>query len=185
MLSMGLRPSTDTGPADWYVNADVQWYVKAAYGPPGLQTYARISVDRERQGEDDPPIETKILRSVLYALADHTTTPEQVHVGIWEGWGYPNPPGARFSIYARTYALLAGPVEHVLDYEAMGLDVETTATPRLIWPNDRTWFIAWDTDEEKNFTVAGSELAITAVLALPNVIGTDVPYGAPEAGWSW
>lgn len=182
---MTLVPATITSPADWYVNAEVPWYVKAVYGPPGFEAYARVSLGRAESNEEDPSAEVAILKSVIATLVDHTTTPDVVYVGVWEGWGYSDPPGARFEIPSRTYALLSGPAEDVLDPDALGLDTAQPATPHLLWPADRAWFIAWEVDEEWNFTVSGSAQSIAELLQQDGINGTVVPYGTPEAGWSW
>jgi hypothetical protein len=182
---MSLVPATDASPADWYVNADAPWYIKATYGPPGLQTYARVSLGRDECNEEDPSAEITILRSVVATLVEHTTTPHQVHVGVWEGWGLPEPQGVRFEIHARRYALLTGPAMDALDPGALGLDPRRPAIPHLLWPADRAWFIAWDVDEEWNFTVGGSARAVAALLAQEDITGTVVPYGTPELGWNW
>jgi hypothetical protein len=182
---MTLVPASDASPADWFVNADTPWYVKATYGPPGFEAYARVSLGRAESNEEDPSADVTILKSVIATLADHTTTPHTIHVGVWEGWGQSDPQGVRFEIPSRRYALLTGPAEDALDPSALGLDPHQTATPHLLWPDDRAWFIAWDVDEEWNFTVSGSAQSITALLEQENIIGTVVPYGTPEAGWSW
>jgi len=186
---MSLIPATDAAPAGWFVAADGPWYVTATYGPPGLEMYARVSLERENEGFANPSFcpadHQRILTSVLHVLRAHTGTPTVVHVGVWEGWGYSEPEGVRFSIPGREYALLTGPITDVLDPASLGLAAGEEATPHLIWPDDQAWFVCWDTDEEWNFTIGGSAEAITQVVAGGEVVAEVVPYGTPEAGWTW
>jgi hypothetical protein len=151
--------------------------------------YARVSLEREDEGLAYPSFypadDRRILTSVLRTLSAHTSTPAVIHVGVWVGWGYSNPAGVRFEIPCREYALLTGPIADVLDPTSLGLARGETATPHLVWPDDRAWVVCWDTDEAWNFTIGGSAQAITAVLASGEVVGEVVPYGTPEPGWTW
>jgi hypothetical protein len=186
---MSLVPAIDPSPADWFVTAEGPWYVTATYGPPSLEMYARVSLERVDEGYAHPSYypadDERILRSVLDSLGAYTVTRDTVHVGIWEGWGYSIPEGVRFKIPGREYALLTGPITDVLDPGSLGLDAGESATPHLIWPDDHAWFICWDTDEEWNFTIGGSAQAITEVVAGGKVVAEVVPYGTPEPGWTW
>lgn len=150
---------------------------------------AGVALGREEQGFAYPAFypaaDERILTSDLHILRAHTSTPTVVHVGVWEGWGYSDPQGVRFSIPSREYALLTGPITDVVDPASLGLPAGQTATPHLIWPDDRAWFVCWDTDEERNFTIGGSAQAITQIVDGGEVVAEIVPYGTPEAGWTW
>lgn len=186
---MSLTPATDTSPADWFVGADGPWYVTATYGPPGLAAYARVSLERE--GEDfafptsDPADNDRVLSSVLATLSDHTSTPDVVHVAFWDGWDGFTPDGVRISIPSRGYVLMTGALMDACNPTWLGISPGTPELPSLIWPDDRAWFVCWDTDEMWNFSVGGSSQAITDLADSGDVQAEIVPYGTPEDGWTW
>jgi hypothetical protein len=167
---VSLRPEDHASAADWFVDAAASWWVKATYGPPGYESYARVMFDLTAAQADS---DARLMSTVLDILVPHTSTPQLVYVGVWEGWGHSIPAGARFGIRAgsypeRVYALLSGPVTSALDPASLGLTPGHTATPHLVWPADRAWFVASDVDPDW-FTVAGSGAAIRDLLAAPGV----------------
>jgi hypothetical protein len=139
LLRMALAPAPGASPSPWFVDADEPWYVKAAYGPPGLAAYARVSLDRDQDGAYYPADDMSIFAAVLDVLAAHTTVPRRLHVGAWAGWGAATVEGPRFSIPAREYVLLTGDTPDVLDPTTYGLGPEEIGIPQLVWPYDRAW----------------------------------------------
>jgi hypothetical protein len=182
---MALAPASDASPAAWFVDADELWYVKAAYGPPGLESYARVSLIRDEDGACYPADDMAIFAAVLDVLAAHTTVPHRLHVGVWAGWGSATVEGPRFSIPAREYVLLTGDTPDVLDPTSYGLGPEEVGIPQLVWPHDQAWFVSWDTDEDQRFTVGGSARAMAKLSSRSGVTTETVTYGTAEPGWTW
>lgn len=191
---MSMQPAADIGPASWIEHADQPWYVVATYGPPGLVKYARIGM----AGDDEYPDEATDTRtwvdpnrarweSVVSTLAEFTTTPDTIHLGLWDGTGSYGTVDPYFSITSRRYALMSGNLAGALDRTLLSDDRVPNVydIPHLAWPDDRAWVIACDTDEDRNYTVGGSSEAIDAVLAIEGLRGVTVSYGTPEAGWTW
>lgn len=120
-------------------------------------------------------------------LAGFTTTPDLIHLGVWDGMGNYRTTGPHFSNAGRRYELTSGSLATALDRSLLtdGDAPNVYDVPHLTWPDDCSWSIAWDTDEENNYTVGGSAQAILAVLAIPDLQGVIVPYGTPEEGWTW
>jgi hypothetical protein len=134
-------------------------------------------------------LERDLLALLLEALADHTLAPEKAFLGIWIGmsWGttYAVPQGAapppenefhstddlsfafpaeqvarpRLVLPGREYTVLAGPLE-------AGTLVErwhSPSSPNLIWPADRSWFVASEIDFDSTL-VGGSEKLAERIL---------------------
>lgn len=144
---------------------------------------------------DRPPEEGNLPGSVWPPLVDllrpHTTTPESCWFGAWEGWGdirFPDE-APRFTLPARAYFLLSGPIEAIGDtvgggsgagtaalHQRYGLRSrrsETADTPpatnryqsaSLWWPEDRAWFVAAEIDLNSTY-VGGSAALIEDILA--------------------
>jgi hypothetical protein len=185
LLRMALAPASDASPASWFVDADELWYVKGTYGPPGLAAYARVSLVRDEDGAYYPADDLSIFAAVLDVLAAHTTVPHRLHVGVWDGWGAATVEGPHFSIPGRDYVLLTGDTADVLDPTSYGLGPEDIGIPHLVWPHDQAWFVCWDTDEDRRFTVGGSARAMAELSSRSGVTAQTVAYGTPEPGWSW
>jgi hypothetical protein len=150
---------------------------QGTYGPAGYDAYARVMFDLSGAEPD-----AGVMSRALAVLIPHTSTPHFVYVGVWEGWGHSTPAGARFGIpdaahADRTYALLSGPSTSVLDPPSLGLTPGHSATPHLVWPADRAWFVAADVDPDW-FTAAGSGAAIRDLLAAPGLDTEPVDYPA-------
>ncbi|KAA1422432.1 hypothetical protein FE697_014900 [Mumia zhuanghuii] len=75
---MSLRPLSDVGPADWITSADAPWFDLVTFGPPGFDAYLRLV----RTDDDD-----QLLRALCGVLARHTTTPDDAHFCLWDGYG--------------------------------------------------------------------------------------------------
>lgn len=97
-------------------------------------------------------------------LGDATSTPDDVFVAVWEGWGDTPParfPGAaRLPTHARGHFLLRGPLRGVLESVSA-----TTAGARpaagIWWPADCTWFVHSEIDFPWTFVAGDSDLART------------------------
>lgn len=118
---------------------------------------------RERFGE---PAEGRLPAAVAAALVEllrpRTTTPDDVLVAIWGGWGDAPPasvPGAAtVATPHRGHVLLRGPLDGVLT--PVGIHPEPgTATSGLWWPADRAWFVVTEVDDVWTYVAGDTALA--------------------------
>lgn len=187
---MPLKPLTDLSAADWFVQADADVWTKICLGPPGYEAYARVSFLPD--DDDAYHCDRETMAIALDALAPHTTTPEQIFVGIWHGWGSWDEPSRlarhrpRLSVSdhrgeIRDYVLLEGPLDGALTRESLGLDPAHggAPTPHLLWPADRAWFIASDVDPDW-FGISGPQAVIDELMAVDGLDIAPSTYDADE-----
>lgn len=141
---MPLRPLDDTSAADWYVEADADWWTKVCLGPPGFDAYARLQLI----GHDD------LARDTTSALRRVLPSSGAVYFGQWTGCGWEPPlqpsrvaadlvgevsPGVHDVV--RDYHLFVGELADLSAWDE--LDV-----PHLMWPDNHAWFVAADVDPD-------------------------------------
>jgi len=165
------------GAADWFVEAQADWSDKVAYGPPGFDSYVRIPYDMTGEVTDGT-----VMERALSLLAEHTTTPQHIRVGIWIGWGMSpeEPVGEPFRIPNRDYVLVHSSLDDVLAPPTLQVSDEAErpdAAPHLVWPADRAWFIASDVDPEW-FGIGASHAAIDSLLGDMELHAERSPYGS-------
>ncbi|WP_445257801.1 hypothetical protein [Nocardioides aurantiacus] len=176
----GVRPAADDDPAQWLLQADVDWWDLVRYGPPGFDVYVRIAF-AEESARDEPGAEEDRVRTALETLVDHTSTPANAYAAIWEGWGGrdPVPDAPRVHIPHRAMLLFGGAVAVLRDAagSAWSGSAQDGVEPHLAWPEDRSWCLACEVDEDIEFTVGCSIDAYEAlVAALPGAVRR-VGYG--------
>jgi hypothetical protein len=177
-----VRPADSADEAGWLLRTDVAWWDLVRYGPPGFEAYVRIALSpgggAATAGEWPAP------RTALRTLAAFTATPTRGYAAIWEGWiGAEAAPSApRVAIPNREMLLFTGHVDVLRDAAALAWFGTTHGhyqEPHLVWPEDRSWCMACEVDEEIEFTVGCSD---AAAIALADALGDAVrrvPYGAP------
>ncbi len=118
--------------------------------------------------------------ALVEVLASATTTPDDVFVAVWEGWG--DVPLQRFPGAARVdspnsgHFLLRGPLTGVLSsVAASGVDRPTAG---LWWPADRAWFVATEIDFQWTF-VAGQPTLIERLVGDPRLEAAPTTFNAP------
>jgi hypothetical protein len=117
-----------------------------------------------------PPVQL----GTLYALlATHTSTPDQCFIGIWEGYGWldmaDRPATSELRLDQRTFLVRQGPIEDVrrVGWRHPG-GTFVPEPPTIVWPADRAWFVAGDTDLDSTY-VGGSAALISMVIAEPGL----------------
>jgi hypothetical protein len=182
-----IRPAADADAAQWLLRSDVDWRDLVRYGPPGFDVYVRIAFPQDSEEDaDNPPGEAPVdaVRTALTTLGSHTTTTSKGYAAIWEGWasGSPAPQAPRVEIPHRAMLLFTGPGEALRDAPALaryGSAAGVAQEPHLVWPEDHTWCLACEVDEEIEFTVGCSGEASQALArALPGAVRR-VRYGEP------
>jgi hypothetical protein len=114
-------------------------------------------------------------------LAAHTRTPEDCFIGVWSGYGWPveawTGPDV-LDLENRSYLVRRGPLALALQVGQPPLAYRYwLEPPNLLWPADRAWFVASDTDLDSTY-LGGSGALIDALLAHPSleawpVVATD------------
>lgn len=174
-----LRPAANADAAQWLLRSDDQHVGR--YGPPGFDAYARIAFTEEPMEDEDP-----VLRLALETLANHTATPDVAYAAVWEGWGAePNPEAPRVSMPGREMLLFTGPVEILRDAPSLAWYGVASGfhEPDVVWPEDQSWCLTCDVDEEIEFSVGCSAEAFQDLFrALPGAVRR-VAYGQEAPLW--
>lgn len=136
---------------------------------------------------DEPPMTGAIDRDVLDPLAGvlarHTDTPSACWFAVWEGWGGVAADdlfrSARtFSVPARTYHLLTGPVAAIHELAASSLSPHT---PSLWWPQDHAWCVATEVDLKTTY-IGADRPCTQELVSLPGIEAVKV---ASDARITW
>ena len=157
----------------------IRWDAVAAWSGRTVHSLAEfVQVASPNHGASDPapyvqpPREGALPRDAITALKDvlreHTTTPDECFVGIWEGFGWIEPErvrAPRLRLPQRTHLVFEGPLD-VLDHVGwVGFDGRLVhEAPSVIWPADRAWFVATDVDQESTY-VGATQTLINALVA--------------------
>ena len=117
--------------------------------------------------------------ALVDVLGQATTTPDEVFIAIWEGWGDGSrerfADTARIETPNRGHFLLRGPLHGVLT--AVDKSGSRLAAG-LWWPSDRAWFVATEIDFEWTFIAGGQEL-VERHCADDRLEATPVSFDAP------
>ncbi|RVW09051.1 hypothetical protein EGT67_12905 [Prescottella agglutinans] len=158
---MSITRCADLSAARWLERSDEDWQRLAARGPRGFEKYARLrfipdpSYPGQREGEvhvgPDALSDNEQLAVVLTELAQHTTTPDDCHFCIWDGWPSfsGDDPMPKVSIPNRDYFLFRGSLADVADWDARIkslLDDTEAPPPAFAWPADHAWCVTSDVD---------------------------------------
>lgn len=118
--------------------------------------------------------------ALVAALSRATTTPDDVFVAVWEGWGdipaQRFPGAARLDTDNRGHFLLRGPLTGVL--RSVSASGHGQPVSGLWWPADRAWFVATEIDHEWTF-VAGQPSLIEQLLDDPQLEVSSTAFDAP------
>jgi hypothetical protein len=113
-------------------------------------------------------------------LTDATTTPDNVFVAVWDGWGdvpaQRFPGAAHLDTEGRGHFLLRGPLTGVLSSVAAS-NIDRPAAG-LWWPADRAWFVATEIDFEWTF-VAGTQTLMQSMLDDERLEVASTSFDAP------
>ena len=180
---MAIRPCADLSSSGWISDSELPWQRLVSMGPSGFAAYARLRFipdplhpgqsENEVEVGPDGPSEHQRLLAALEVLGRHTSTPDDVCYGIWDGWGWSpqgydegDPPALRMPY--RSYHLLQGALA---DFGSWHLP-----DPAFVWPADHAWCLADDVDPHYA-GIGASEAAIAELLERP---GLDVVRADPS-----
>ncbi|WNB87111.1 hypothetical protein [Cellulomonas sp. ATA003] len=207
---MTLQHCTDLSPAAWITGSDLPWDRLVGFGP-AAPAYARLRFipDPAYPGQSENDVdagpggaeaEAAVLRGALDTLARHTGTPDDVYVGLWDGWssdlegGGPSGPapafarpvldGPRFAVPNRAFLLFRGRLSDVGDWGA----AETwpghfrTMPPAFVWPADHAWCLANDVDPHWA-GIGASTAAVADLLADPRLDAVRANPAEPQPAY--
>jgi hypothetical protein len=174
---VALTACSDLSPADWIMSSELPWHRLVSFGPSGFGAYARLRFlpDPAVDGQSENDAETdrndnERLRMLFEVLARHTSTPDDCHFCLWDGYGLiyggaavtvlvasddGDPPpvpavapafpphvldGPKVVVPARAYFLFRGPLREAGDWGAAEM-----------WPGQPRWDMpgpafAWPAD---------------------------------------
>lgn len=179
---MTVEPAESAAPAEWLLGVD-DWWDLVRFGPSGFECYVRIAFEAHDGRNPLPPPpedEEPALRQALTLLAQYTSTPEDAVVAIWEGWTQGREPIAPgLAIPNRRMLLFRGPLSLMRDAPALAWDHRgrVLQEPHLVWPDDRSWVLACEVDEEVEFTVACASAAASGLMDVFGAGARCVGYG--------
>jgi len=107
------------------------------------------------------------LAALCDVLAAHTRTPTDCFIGVWDGYGWPvetwTGPDV-LDLENRSYLVRRGPLALALDIGwSVSPDRRQVLPPNIVWPADRAWFVASDTDLDSTY-LGGSATLIQMLL---------------------
>lgn len=167
------------------MHALVQWHALVGSANPDDLADSEWSGGAPERGDLSP----EILRPLCALLEQYMSCPEHCFFGLWTGWtsvtfraywknaevpGGVGPirsgddiAGPRFALppeAGRDYVLLTGPLSAATEIaesdETIGL---APTSPNLIWPADRSWFLASDIDFDSTL-VGGSDALVESIV---------------------
>ena len=174
------------------IHALAQW--ESISRPPDGRRSPHLFVEPPRRGGLPPgPLAT-----LCPLLAHFTSTPDRCFIGVWDGFGWldmSDQASAReLRLEQRTYLVTDGSIAGVMAVGWMHPNgTFQPEPPTLIWPADRTWFVASDPDLDSTY-VGGSTPMIEALLSTPGLeawpvdstdrvtFDSDTINGVPGAG---
>lgn len=192
---MALIPCNDLAAADWLIRSDLPWVQLVTFGPAGFETYARLRfipdpahADQEEGDvliDGGHPSDLAQVQAALVILARHTTTPDDVYVAYWEGWGLDMfPPDVRSAprvrLPHRDYFLLQGRINELTptaQHWPGHPNIHMPGHPAFVWPADRAWCVAVDVDPHWA-GIGGSRAATRELMASTAV---DVVAAEPDS----
>lgn len=148
----------DAAPAAWLVD-DADWWRAVTIGPAGFEAYARLRLipDPTRPGQtendveiaDDHPTDLAQILRLVELLTPWTTTPDDAHVALWDGWPWDDDLRRRWGRPAvendvRSFHLMHGRLDELREWTSITGGDENP--PAFIWPRDRAWCITLDVD---------------------------------------
>jgi hypothetical protein len=175
---MSLRFDVDPAEADWITSDLPAIHGEAVtrrlvIGPDGFEAYARVLAlpdplylgqsENDADELDTDLSDPEMVSRIIDLMTDSVDGVELLFL-LWDGWPYrPDlPEGDRLDLSGiREYAIARGTRDDWLSWVDAG--VERWFAPGFVWPADRSWCIAYDTDP--HFAgVGGSAEAIDRLL---------------------
>jgi hypothetical protein len=179
----------DLSAAGWLSGTNADPLRLITFGPAAFEAYGRLRYipDPDESGlfeadvllPDDHPSGIEQARIVLKALAEQTRSAVQCFYCVWPGYSTMDPGLARGPLVElphRQYALFAGKIGEIDQWERDFGDGEACPPPAFVWPADHRWCFASDVDPHW----AGIGASAEAIAALIGRTDVDVVGASPE-----
>ena len=171
---------SDGVPIRWQTVADDPGVAELAERYQTRDGMVQAFAEQSGLGGSPGELDAVTAAGLVEVLGRSTTTPDDVFVAVWEGWGDVPPqrfPGAaRLVTPGRGHFLLRGPLTGVLlSVAASGFDRPAAG---LWWPADRAWFVATEIDLEWTFVAGNTEL-IERLQQDPRLEVVETTFDAP------
>lgn len=171
---------SDGEPIRWQTVADDPGVAELAARYQTRVGLVQAFAEQSGLGENPGELDADTAAGLVEVLSRSTTTPNDVFVAVWEGWGDVPPqrfPGAaRLVTPGRGHFLLRGPLTGVLSsVAASGSDRPTAG---LWWPADRAWFVVTEIDFEWTFVAGNTEL-VERLQQDPRLEVVETSFNAP------
>lgn len=171
------------------MHAQRQWHVLVGSTDPDTFEGSQWGGAPPERGD----LDEEVLQPLCEVLRKHTTDPMHCLFGLWTGWARSaagiegevggdgkmseirlhaasrwvgDMAGPRLDLPGREYVLLAGPLSAALHIrerdDGTGSGI-SPASPNLMWPADRAWFLASEIDFDSTL-VGGSDELIAAII---------------------
>ena len=190
-ITIGKEWSTREVPVPWTVVSE--WSGKPLHATTHIQDLM-VRADghdwrRRGEGGGEPhqgELERTSLSCLLAHLAERTTTPHEIWMLIWTGYGGPaDTIGLPVEVSpaltgsGRKYVLRLGAIDSSED-ESENRHVENP--PTFWWPADRAWFASCDIDASSTY-VGGSHVLIENILDDPSLEAFPANLDDPHGGF--
>lgn len=143
------------------IHALVQWVPMARPRQPASSAQPFLAAPADGRLAPDT------LAELCDLLASHTAAPERCYFGVWEGYGWVGP-GARFAAHLdlpeRTQHMFRGSLSRVQEIGSQVGGFFRQESPSLMFPADRSWFVATEVDFDSTY-LGGSQELVDAVVA--------------------
>lgn len=161
----------------------VRWDAVAAWSGRTIHALAQwqalsdpaMAVDSVRPFDTPPDtdgLDPDGLATLADVLTSHTRTPDDCFIGVWEGYGWAVESWAGLDVLDlenRAYLVRRGPLALALDIGWAPLpETHLTEPPNIVWPADRSWFVASDTDLDATY-LGGSAALVEALVEHPGL----------------
>ena len=158
-------------PVRW--DAVAAWSGRTIHALAQWETLAAPATDVDRPPPfvappDADGLPAASLSALLEVLAAYTSTPDDCFIGVWEGYGWLVEAWAGpevLELENRTYLACRGPLSLAAEVGwKPARDRLHAEPPNLLWPADRAWFVASDTDLDSTY-LGGSVALVHGLLA--------------------
>ena len=180
-----VRIPADTSPADWIAPRLGEFGTVGGLVPAGFDGYVLVE-HIPGDYDQDWDASRELVDQIAALLGSNTSTPEAGWFAVWEGYGFFDVSDLsqvpKLDLPNRRYFLLTGAVAAAALLERPDPSRSRGfQPPDLWWPEDRSWFVATDTDLPWSYVGADEGVCGELARCFPDRTMT-VPWEAWNGG---